>query len=180
MPIENIFVSSPVDGIEGYRKELRKGLNGLAGMQHIPNEDHVYFYMYEQHFNADLRDQEKSYSEMIIEDFNRSSRGIPCTIFLLFFSNRIGNGTREEFEVFRRHFKEENPDIALWWWKIPSDEPDEEGVEDFLQDLFENYNESLSLGGFHEVRDSSEFCQFILCHLNRHMARRRADQRANG
>jgi hypothetical protein len=138
-----IFVSSPVYGIEEYRKAARKVLDSLRMLPARADDISFDFYMYEKFFAQARHDPSKTYTQEIMQHFKGCFNGDSCSIFLLFFSTRIGNGTREEVEHFKTVLLQENPTCELWWRKLPSnDEPDEADVSGFTDQLYE-FNEQL-------------------------------------
>jgi hypothetical protein len=104
-----VFVSSPVDGIVDFRQAVSQAAAVL-------NSDDIFFpryhvFLYEEHEN-------RMKPGMTISQSIASTFGDHCDAFIVFFRDRIGNGTLEEFTIFESHFRLINPACRLWWSQI--------------------------------------------------------------
>jgi hypothetical protein len=104
-----VFVSSPVYEIEDFRRAVAQAAD-VTNAGHIFNP-RFHVFLYEQHDNQ--MDPALSPSENIVRTF-----GEHCDAFIVFFRDRVGNGTLEEFEIFRTRFRVQNPNCQLWWAQI--------------------------------------------------------------
>lgn len=156
---EVIFVSSPVIGLEEHRESVHKALNCLRNQWAGPSP--VYHYMYEYNLTDQQLRPHEGYAETIVRDFDREFADTPCTIFLLFFSNRIGSGTREEFNIFKERIGEHRSGVILWWKKINVNEPDGPEVAPFMEELFKYSEETKDVPGY-SPNKASEFGPYIM------------------
>lgn len=117
-----VFVSSPTYGIEEYRKQAFR----LAQVMNKGGKFDVF--LFEDH--AIKMDASKSISQNILGVF-----GQRCDAFIVFFKDRIGNGTLEEIDHFKARFSVDNPDCKLWWSQI-SGGPQNQDVLDLIGDLY--------------------------------------------
>jgi hypothetical protein len=118
-----VFVSSPVYGIEDYRTQALR----LAQVMNPRGRYDVF--LFENHIIK--MDRTKTISQNILALF-----GARCDAFIVFFKDRIGNGTREEIEHFKSFFSVENPKCKLWWVQISGGTHDQQ-VSDLIQNLYE-------------------------------------------
>lgn len=121
-----VFVSSPVAGLEPYREAV--GLASRLGQGRIE------FFMFEQYEN--LRSPGKTVVESILE-----TSGVEFDAFLVFFQDRLGNGTLEELEAFETIMRPKNPNIEVWWAQIHCEDHGHEVAE-----ILERFNQEESTG----------------------------------
>lgn len=117
-----IFVSSPIDGIEDYRKQAFR-------VAHMMNKTGRYdVFLFENHMIE--MDASKTISQNILALF-----GGRCDAFIVFFKDRIGNGTIEEIEHFKNRISADNPQCKLWWSQISGGLFNQQ-VTDVIGDLY--------------------------------------------
>lgn len=117
-----VFVSSPVYGIEDYRTQAFR-------VAQVMNRSGRYdVFLFESH--AIKMDSSKTISQNILALF-----GARCDAFIVFFKDRVGNGTLEEIEHFKNAFSVENPKCKLWWAQVSGGEHDQQ-VSDLIEDLY--------------------------------------------
>ena len=112
MPPFRVFISSPVYGIPEYRSEV------IGSLQDAASSGMFEFFYYEAH-EIEILDG-MSICQSI---FNHCGNDFDAAYF--FFKDRVGDGTREEFDHFQNVLKPRNPDCQLWWTQIHCDNHDE-------------------------------------------------------
>ncbi|WP_299212201.1 hypothetical protein [uncultured Tateyamaria sp.] len=121
-----VFVSSPVAGLEPYREAV--GLASRLGQGRIE------FFMFEHYENR------RQPGLTIVESILQTS-GDEFDAFLMFFQDRLGNGTLEELDAFERIMRPKNPDIEVWWAQISCESHDEE-----VTNVLERFNQEENTG----------------------------------
>lgn len=132
MPPFRIFVSSPVDGIEDFREEIKK----IALAYETSKKFQFFFY---EDFENELL------PGMTICQSIFTSSGERFDALLIFFKDRVGPGTIEELDYFEQVIIPKYPHCKIWWSKIycgglPPD------TRDFVNRLGK-YNTSLPIVG---------------------------------
>ncbi|MCR9061961.1 MAG: DUF4062 domain-containing protein [Rhodobacteraceae bacterium] len=158
---EAVFVSSPVDDLENFRESVRKSLLSLSARF---SGRAFLFYMYELHFADRMRGPHQNYAEMIVQHCDDGWEETPCTLFILFFSHRIGNGTRREFELFKERFRREEQPVRLWWKKLDTGDDDDPEVADFMEELYE-YGEMVPDDSQYDHNNPVEFGPYVMSAL---------------
>jgi hypothetical protein len=100
-----VFVSSPVAGLTEFRQAV--GQASRFGTESGKFE----FFFFEHHENVRLEGM--TVCQSIFE-----TSGTQFDVFLMFFRDRLGDGTLEEFDAFERIFKAANPACKVWWAQI--------------------------------------------------------------
>ena len=116
-----VFVSSSVDGIVEYRDAIYSHAMAANGGGRFD------IFCYENH------DIPTVPGKTIVENIFDVA-GHDFDAFFIFFKDKLGNGTRDEFAYFRDVLRPENPDIQLWWTQIHC-ERNEDCVRDLLAEL---------------------------------------------
>lgn len=129
MPPFRIFLSSPVDGFDNFRNEI------ISATRYAECSGKFDFCYFERSENPRLPG--RTICQSIFE-----ATGTHFDAFFVFFRDRVGSGTREEFDFFEQVILVQNPNCQLWWTKVHS-EQNLEGMTDFLG-LLHKYNTGLA------------------------------------
>lgn len=129
MPPFRIFVCSPVDELEIYRAAV----SDTAQAAESTGKFKFFFY---ENFENQVNNG-KSVSQSIIEN-----SGCEFDAILIFFRNRIGDGTLDELSYFEKEIFPKNKACQLWWSKIYC-ETCEPRVADLVKHLTNTYNTGL-------------------------------------
>lgn len=129
MPPFRVFLSSPVDGFDDFRYEI------ISAARSADASGKFQFFYFEQTENPRLPGM--TICESIFE-----STGNAFDAFFIFFRDRVGAGTIEEFDYFERHLLQVNANCQLWWTKVYSAN-NQAGVNELLARLH-NYNTGLA------------------------------------
>lgn len=106
-----IFIASPVNGLEDYRREVANVARDTEN-----NGDFEFCFFEKDPHNPPQMLPAHSITESIFSHF-----GGEFDAFFLFFRDSVGTGTRAEFEHYRGVLKVTNPDCQLWWRQIDCD-----------------------------------------------------------
>jgi hypothetical protein len=144
-----VFVSSPVYEIEEYRQAVRE----QAALARASRAYDIFFF--EEHDIPRLPDC--SICESIF-----AACGNYFDAFFVFFRDRIGPGTLEEFNHFETVLLNENKNCQLWWAEIQSG-PKPQEVLDFIGRL-QRYNTGLPIATSSLPLDSAKVLtgQFVV------------------
>ena len=121
MPPFKVFISSPVYGIPEYRSEI------IGSLQDAAASGIFEFFYYEAHEIEILQD--RTICESIF-----AHCGDEFDAVYLFFKDRVGQGTRDEFNYFQNVLKQRNPNCQLWWTQISCAQHDQM-TNELLQDI---------------------------------------------
>lgn len=154
-PPFKIFVSSPVDGIVEYRKAVSDAADILNAENKFNPRFHVF--LYEQH--QTMMWPGLTVSECIVKTFGKH-----CDGFIVFFKDRVGSGTLEEFEIFENTFLVENPNCKLWWAQIACkvSPPD---VHTFKGRLYKHATEMIAIRNRLTIEEPADLHQRVISRL---------------
>lgn len=119
-----VFIASPINNFKDFRQEL------IATARE--NEDDSRFELC--FFEKDHRNPPKMLPEMSITQSIFAHFGPHYDAVFLAFKDRVGDGTRAEFEHFRNTLKVANPNCELWWRQVDCDSHDC-ATEELLSEL---------------------------------------------
>ncbi len=105
MPPYRVFISSPVYGIPEFRSEV------IGSLQDAAASGIFEFFYFEGH-EIEIQ-PDKTICESIF-----AHCGDDFDAVYLFFRDRVGQGTRDEFDYYRNVLRKRNPNCQLWWTKI--------------------------------------------------------------
>lgn len=159
---ETVFVSSPVDGlIKEHRDEAGRFCHNLRCCDQTGRFS---FYMYEYHYNRACNPGE-TYAQSIVRHAEERFGAVGCSVVLLLFAERIGDGTREEFELFRDRITDPNCNTRLMWRHIDLGQPPSEEVRTFMDELYAIGVEQLPENLFYDYNKPEEFAAYLFSTL---------------
>lgn len=129
VPPFRVFLSSPVDGFVDFRNQI------ISATRYAECSGKFEFCYFEKSENPRLPG--KTICQSIFE-----ATGTHFDAFFIFFGDRVGSGTREEFEYFEQVLLLQNPECQLWWTKVHT-EQSLESVTELLGQLHK-YNTGLA------------------------------------
>jgi hypothetical protein len=99
-----VFISSPKDGIADYRADI------IRATRIVDPEKFDFFYYEKQNIT---RKPGQEIHEAIFE-----VAGTDFDAIFIFFKDRVGRGTINEFDFFEKFILNNNPNCEIWWAQI--------------------------------------------------------------